>query len=101
MKKSNFIGNPIAHKVGINGKLLLDFFESIPGSENGQWFTITQDHIESATCLTKCKQRTALSKLINAKIVESIFHGYPAQKWYRINTTMVIRIVEDAVYGKN
>lgn len=101
INKNFYISRPITKKVGANGAILFDFFSNIPDSENGKWFTITQEHIQSATDLTKCKQRTALSNLKGAKIIETRLCGYPAQIWYRINTTKVLEILKESINGKN
>lgn len=99
LSSSSFIiTNKILIKaVGTDAAILLgelcseyNYWENRSELSDGEWFYSTRENIEENTGLTEHKQRMALNKLIELKLVETKKKGIPCKIYYKLNENEII-----------
>lgn len=99
LSSSSFIiTNKILIKaVGTDAAILLgelcseyNYWENKNELSDGEWFYSTRENIEENTGLTEHKQRMALNKLIELKLVETKKKGIPCKIYYKLNENEII-----------
>ena len=68
-----------------------DYWERQDKLENGYFYS-TLENVEENTTLTAFKQRKALNKLKELKLVEVSLRGIPAKRYVKINEEQVIKL---------
>jgi len=78
----------IQRALGSNSAILLAYLEDRDQFyKNEDWFSETRNRIQWETGLSHSKQRSAITKLVKSKIIETNLKGCPAQTYYKINHT--------------
>ena len=105
LSSSSFIiTNKILIKaVGTDAAILLgelcseyNYWENRNELTDGEWFYSTRENIEENTGLTEHKQRMALNKLLELKLVETKKKGIPCKIYYKLNETEIIECYSNA-----
>lgn len=61
-----------------------------------EWFFSTRENIENNTGLSDYKQRVALNKLIEKKLILTRRMGVPCKVYYKINENEIIKLCNEA-----
>lgn len=61
---------------------------------NGEWFYSTRENIENNTGLSEYKQRMAIKKLIQIKLISTKRMGVPCKVYYKINENEIINLCQ-------
>jgi len=92
----------LAKKLGLDAAVLLaelatayNYFESAGLLTEDGMFYETVERIEENTTLTKYQQAKAVSVLAEAGILESKKMGVPAKRYFKINDSMVVAVLDD------
>lgn len=92
----------LAKKLGLDAAVLLaelatahNYFESAGLLTEDGMFYETVERIEENTTLSKYQQAKAVSVLEEAGILESKKMGVPAKRYFKINDSMVVAVLDD------
>lgn len=85
--------------VGLDSAILLgelcseyNYWDKTNQLTDDDWFFSTRENIENNTGLSEYKQRMALNKLIEKKLISTKRMGVPCKVYYKINENEIIKL---------